>query len=290
MRQFKISKTLLNRTACVDKYLNEIAKEKFITVEEEVELAKRIKKGDDRALEALVKANLRFVVSVAKQYQRQYRSQGLSLTELINEGNIGMIVAAKRFDETRGFKFISYAVWWIRQSIQIAIATQSRTIRLPYNQIGKIRKISESSSKFEQEYDRIPTPEEMSKFLDLSAEDIATAINDSHKNISLNTPIHESDGDSICLADVITGNDSSNFDTNLMRDSLKRDLNKTLSLVLSYDDQYIIRSYYGIDCDPKSVAEIAEVLSVSEATVRFRREKSLRKMKKNDGRLKAYRG
>ncbi|RLD97254.1 MAG: RNA polymerase subunit sigma, partial [Bacteroidetes bacterium] len=210
MRQLKITKSITNReSASLDKYLQEIGKEELITVEEEVELAQRIKKGDRAALEKLTRANLRFVVSVAKQYQ----NQGLSLPDLINEGNLGLIKAAEKFDETRGFKFISYAVWWIRQSILQALAEQSRIVRLPLNQVGSLNKINKAFSKFEQENERQPTPEELAEALDLPKEKVADTLRVSGRHVSVDAPFV--DGEDNSLLDVLVNNDSPNADNTL---------------------------------------------------------------------------
>ena len=224
MRQLKITKSITNReSASLDKYLQEIGKEELITVEEEVELAQRIKKGDRLALEMLTRANLRFVVSVAKQYQ----NQGLSLPDLINEGNLGLIKAAEKFDETRGFKFISYAVWWIRQSILQALAEQSRIVRLPLNQVGSLNKLNKAFNKFEQENERTPTPEELAETLELPREKIADTMRVSGRHVSVDAPFVEGEDNS--LLDVLVNNDSPKADTALIGESLNREIERALS-------------------------------------------------------------
>lgn len=216
MRQLKITKSITNReSASLDKYLQEIGREERITIEDEVELAQRIKKGDQAALEKLTKANLRFVVSVAKQYQ----NQGLSLPDLINEGNLGLIKAAEKFDETRGFKFISYAVWWIRQSILQALAEQSRIVRLPLNQVGALNKINKIINKFEQEHERLPSPDEVAELLETSKEKVADTQRVSGRHISIDAPFVEGEDNS--LLDVLPNNDSPSADRGLINESLK---------------------------------------------------------------------
>src|SRR5271156_5338559 len=227
MRQLKITKSITNReSASLDKYLQEIGREELITAEEEVKLAQEIQKGDkesERALEKLTRANLRFVVSVAKQYQ----NQGLSLPDLINEGNLGLIKAAKRFDETRGFKFISYAVWWIRQSILQALAEQSRIVRLPLNQVGSLNKISKAYSKLEQEYEREPSPEELSKLLEIPTEKISDTMRVSGKHVSMDAPFVQGEDNS--LMDVLENQDSPRADNLLMNESLQKEIDRSLS-------------------------------------------------------------
>ena len=225
MRQLKISKSITNReSASLDKYLQEIGREDLISVEEEVELAQRIRNGDQRALDKLTRANLRFVVSVAKQYQ----NQGLSLPDLINEGNLGLIKAAQKFDETRGFKFISYAVWWIRQSILQALAEQSRIVRLPLNQVGSLNKISKELSKFEQENQRRPSAEELANRLDIPVEKISSTISVSGRSISVDAPFAE--GEDNCMLDVLTNDDSPMADSSLNQESLSKEVDRALNL------------------------------------------------------------
>src|ERR1041385_974958 len=240
MRQLKITKSITNReSASLDKYLQEIGREELITADEEVALAKRIRDGDQVALEKLTKSNLRFVVSVAKQYQ----NQGLSLPDLINEGNLGLIKAAKRFDETRGFKFISYAVWWIRQSILQALAEQSRIVRLPLNQVGSLNKISKAYSKLEQEYQREPSPEELSKLLELPQEKIADTMKVSGKHISMDAPFVQ--GEENSLLDVLVNPDSPRADNTLMTESLQHEINRSLS-TLTEREREVITLFFGI--------------------------------------------
>ena len=224
MRQLKITKSITNReSASLDKYLPEIGREELITVEEEVELAQRIRKGDQAALEKLTRANLRFVVSVAKQYQ----NQGLSLPDLINEGNLGLIKAAEKFDETRGFKFISYAVWWIRQSILQALAEQSRIVRLPLNQVGSLNKINKALSKFEQENERMPSSEELSEMIDVPKDKIADTLRVSGRHVSVDAPFVEGEDNS--LLDVLVNNDSPSADRGLVNESLNKEIERALS-------------------------------------------------------------
>jgi RNA polymerase primary sigma factor len=234
MRQLKITKSITNReSASLDKYLQEIGKEELITVEEEVELAQRIKKGDQAALEKLTRANLRFVVSVAKQYQ----NQGLSLPDLINEGNLGLIKAAEKFDETRGFKFISYAVWWIRQSILQALAEQSRIVRLPLNQVGSLNKINKAFSKFEQEHERKPSPEELADSLDLPTDKVADTLRVSGRHVSVDAPFV--DGEDNSLLDVLINNDSPNADRSLIQESLAREIHRALATLTEREGDII---------------------------------------------------
>lgn len=241
MRQLKITKSITNReSASLDKYLQEIGKEDLITVEEEVELAQRIRKGDQKALEKLTRANLRFVVSVAKQYQ----NQGLSLPDLINEGNLGLIKAAEKFDETRGFKFISYAVWWIRQSILQALAEQSRIVRLPLNQVGSLNKINKAFSRFEQENERRPSPEELADSLDLPAEKVADTLRVSGRHISVDAPFVEGEDNS--LLDVLVNDDSPIADRTLINESLSTEVERALS-TLTERERDIIKLFFGIN-------------------------------------------
>lgn len=241
MRQLKITKSITNReSASLDKYLQEIGKEELITVEEEVELAQRIKKGDQEALEKLTKANLRFVVSVAKQYQ----NQGLSLPDLINEGNLGLIKAAEKFDETRGFKFISYAVWWIRQSILQALAEQSRIVRLPLNQVGSLNKINKAFARFEQEHERTPSPEELASELELPKEKVTDTLRVAGRHVSVDAPF--ADGEDNSLLDVLVNPDSPNADRGLINESLATEVDRALE-TLTERERDIIKYFSASD-------------------------------------------
>ena len=267
MRQLKITKSITNReSASLDKYLQEIGKEDLITVEEEVELAQRIRKGDQRALEKLTRANLRFVVSVAKQYQ----NQGLSLPDLINEGNLGLIKAAEKFDETRGFKFISYAVWWIRQSILQALAEQSRIVRLPLNQVGSLNKINKAFSRFEQEHERRPSPEELAETLDLPAEKVADTLRVSGRHISVDAPFVEGEDNS--LLDVLVNDDSPVADKTLINESLSTEVERALA-TLTERERDIIRLFFGINCQEMTLEEIGEKFGLTRERVRQIKEK-----------------
>lgn len=273
MRQLKITKSITNReSASLDKYLQEIGKEELITVEEEVELAQRIKKGDQAALEKLTRANLRFVVSVAKQYQ----NQGLSLPDLINEGNLGLIKAAEKFDETRGFKFISYAVWWIRQSILQALAEQSRIVRLPLNQVGSLNKINKAFSKFEQEHERKPSPEELADALELPADKVADTLRVSGRHISVDAPFVEGEDNS--LLDVLINNDSPNADKALMMESLAKEIERALA-TLTERESDIIRMFFGIGCQEMTLEEIGERFGLTRERVRQIKEKAIRRLR-----------
>jgi len=273
MRQLKITKSITNReSASLDKYLQEIGKEELITVEEEVELAQRIKKGDQAALEKLTRANLRFVVSVAKQYQ----NQGLSLPDLINEGNLGLIKAAEKFDETRGFKFISYAVWWIRQSILQALAEQSRIVRLPLNQVGSLNKINKAFSKFEQEHERKPSPDELAESLDLPADKVADTLRVSGRHISVDAPFVEGEDNS--LLDVLINNDSPNADRALMMESLAKEIERALA-TLTERESDIIRMFFGIGCQEMTWEEIGERFGLTRERVRQIKEKAIRRLR-----------
>jgi len=273
MRQLKITKSITNReSASLDKYLQEIGKEELITVEEEVELAQRIKKGDQKALEKLTKANLRFVVSVAKQYQ----NQGLSLPDLINEGNLGLIKAAEKFDETRGFKFISYAVWWIRQSILQALAEQSRIVRLPLNQVGSLNKINKAYSRFEQENERKPSAEELSTVLDLPAEKISDTLRVSGRHISVDAPFVEGEANS--LLDVLINDDSPNADHSLINESLSKEIDRALA-TLTEREQDIIKLFFGIGCSEMTLEEIGEKFGLTRERVRQIKEKAIRRLR-----------
>ena len=273
MRQLKITKSITNReSASLDKYLQEIGKEDLITVEEEVELAQRIRKGDQRALEKLTRANLRFVVSVAKQYQ----NQGLSLPDLINEGNLGLIKAAEKFDETRGFKFISYAVWWIRQSILQALAEQSRIVRLPLNQVGSLNKINKAFSRFEQENERRPSPEELADSLDLPAEKVADTLRVSGRHISVDAPFVEGEDNS--LLDVLVNDDSPIADRTLINESLSTEVERALS-TLTERERDIIKLFFGIITQEMTLEEIGEKIGLTRERVRQIKEKAIRRLR-----------
>ena len=286
MRQLKISKSITNReSASLDKYLQEIGHEELLTTDQEVELAQRIRKGDKRALERLTKANLRFVVSVAKQYQ----NQGLSLPDLINEGNVGLIKAAEKFDETRGFKFISYAVWWIRQSILQAIAEQSRLVRLPLNQVGSVNKITRELNKFEQEHERKPSVDEIAERVDLPEDKIADAMKANSRHVSMDAPI--ADGEDSSLIDFLPG-DSSNTDRELAIESLKAEVSRILKL-LTDKEQKVLRAFFGIDGSPEmTLDEIGEKYNLTRERVRQIKEKALRRLRHNTKNklLKSYLG
>lgn len=286
MRQLKISKSITNReSASLDKYLQEIGHEELLSTDEEVELAQRIRKGDKRALERLTKANLRFVVSVAKQYQ----NQGLSLPDLINEGNVGLIKAAEKFDETRGFKFISYAVWWIRQSILQAIAEQSRLVRLPLNQVGSVNKITRELNKFEQEHERKPSVDEIAERVDLPEDKIADAMKANSRHVSMDAPI--ADGEDSSMIDFLSG-DSSNTDRELAIESLKAEVSRILKL-LNDKEQKVLRAFFGIDGSPEmTLDEIGEKYNLTRERVRQIKEKALRRLRHNTKNklLKSYLG
>ena len=273
MRQLKITKSITNReSASLDKYLQEIGKEDLITVEEEVELAQRIRKGDQKALEKLTRANLRFVVSVAKQYQ----NQGLSLPDLINEGNLGLIKAAEKFDETRGFKFISYAVWWIRQSILQALAEQSRIVRLPLNQVGSLNKINKDFSRFEQENERRPSHEELADSLDLPAEKVADTLRVSGRHISVDAPFVEGEDNS--LLDVLVNDDSPIADRTLINESLSTEVERALS-TLTERERDIIKLFFGINTQEMTLEEIGEKFGLTRERVRQIKEKAIRRLR-----------
>ena len=273
MRQLKITKSITNRESeALDKYLQEIGKEEMISVEEEVELAQRIRKGDRKALERLTKANLRFVVSVAKQYQ----NQGLSLPDLINEGNLGLIKAAEKFDETRGFKFISYAVWWIRQSILQAIAEQSRIVRLPLNQVGSVNKINKVLSKFEQENERRPSVEEISEKLDLPEEKIDEAMSVNGRHVSVDAPFI--DGEDNSLLDVLINDDAPMADKTLVMESLKAEINNALKL-LNDRERNVIEAFYGINQPELTLEEIGSKYNLTRERVRQIKEKAIRRLR-----------
>ena len=282
MRQLKITKSITNReSASLDKYLQEIGKEELITVEEEVELAQRIKKGDQEALEKLTKANLRFVVSVAKQYQ----NQGLSLPDLINEGNLGLIKAAEKFDETRGFKFISYAVWWIRQSILQALAEQSRIVRLPLNQVGSLNKINKAFARFEQEHERTPSPEE----LELPKEKVTDTLRVTGRHVSVDAPF--ADGEDNSLLDVLVNPDSPNADRGLINESLSTEVDRALE-TLTERERDIIKYFFGIGTSEMTLEEIGEKFDLTRERVRQIKEKAIRRLRHSSRSklLKSYLG
>ena len=286
MRQLKITKSIPNReSASLDKYLQEIGREDLITVEEEVELAQRIKQGDHAALEKLTRANLRFVVSVAKQYQ----NQGLSLPDLINEGNLGLIKAAEKFDETRGFKFISYAVWWIRQSILQALAEQSRIVRLPLNQVGSLNKIGKALSKFEQENERKPSPEELAEELDIPVDKISDTLKVSGRHISVDAPFVEGEDNS--LLDVLVNDDSPIADRTLIDESLSKEIERALQL-LQPREREIIKMVFGIGCQEMTLEEIGDKFGLTRERVRQIKEKAIRhlRQKAQSQLLKSYLG
>jgi len=287
MRQLKITKSITNReTASLDKYLQEIGKEELITADQEVELARRIKMGDQVALEKLTKANLRFVVSVAKQYQ----NQGLSLPDLINEGNLGLIKAAKRFDETRGFKFISYAVWWIRQSILQALAEQSRIVRLPLNQVGSLNKISKESSRLEQRYERPPSSDELAEALDIPEDKIIAAMKISTRFISMDAPI--SPDEDTKFIDLFVNDDTPNTDFGLIKESLAREIQRSLA-TLTEKERDVINLYYGIGmAHGLTLEEIGAKFDLTRERVRQIKEKAIRRLKHTSRSrlLKAYLG
>ncbi|KAA5820502.1 RNA polymerase sigma factor RpoD/SigA [Algibacter amylolyticus] len=276
MRQLKITKQVTNRASkSLDKYLQDISKIPLITADEEVDLAQRIKKGDQKALDTLTKANLRFVVSVSKQYQ----NQGLTLPDLINEGNAGLVKAAKRFDETRGFKFISYAVWWIRQSILSALAEQSRIVRLPLNKIGSISKINKAYSHLEQTHERPPSAQEIANTLDLTISDVKQSMKISGRHVSMDAPFKE--GETSNLYDVVAGQESPSPDAKLLKDSLNLEVNRVLD-TLSEKEAEVIRHYFGISVkNPKSLQEIGDAFGLTRERVRQIREKGIRKLRQN---------
>jgi RNA polymerase primary sigma factor len=286
MRQLKITKSITNRESdSLDKYLQEIGHEELISVEEEVELAQRIKKGDRKALEKLTRANLRFVVSVAKQYQ----NQGLSLPDLINEGNVGLIKAAEKFDETRGFKFISYAVWWIRQSILQAIAEQSRIVRLPLNQVGSVNKINRVLNKFEQEHERRPSIDEIADNVDIPHEKIEEAMKVNSRHVSVDAPFAEGEDNS--LLDVLPNNDSPMADKKLVMESLREEINRALQ-TLNERERNIIEAFFGINQQEMTLEEIGDKYGLTRERVRQIKEKAIRRLRHNTKNklLKSYLG
>ena len=273
MRQLKITKSITNReSASLEKYLQEIGKEEMISAEEEVELAQQIRKGDKKALERLTRANLRFVVSVAKQYQ----NQGLSLPDLINEGNLGLLKAAERFDETRGFKFISYAVWWIRQNILQAISEQSRIVRLPLNQVGSVNKINREINRFEQENERRPSLEEIAEKIDLPEDKIDEAMNINGHHVSVDAPFAEGEDNS--LLDIMPNSDSPMADKTLVAESLKAEIQNALS-VLNERERNVVEASYGINCPELTLEEIGEKFGLTRERVRQIKEKAIRKLR-----------
>jgi len=274
MRQLKITKSITNReSASLDKYLQEIGREELITAEEEVILAKKIKDGDQRALEKLTRANLRFVVSVAKQYQ----NQGLSLPDLINEGNLGLIKAAKRFDETRGFKFISYAVWWIRQSILQALAEQSRIVRLPLNQVGSLNKINKAYSKLEQQFEREPSAEELADILDLPIDKVSDTMKVSGRHVSMDAPF--ANGEESSLLDVLINHDSPKADIGLMNESLSKEIDRALS-TLTERERDVVKLFFGIGLNHGlTLEEIGDKFDLTRERVRQIKEKAIRRLR-----------
>lgn len=273
MRQLKITQSITNRESqSLDKYLHEIGKVDLITAEEEVILARKIREGDQAALERLTKTNLRFVVSVAKQYQ----NQGLTLGDLINEGNLGLIKAAKRFDETKGFKFISYAVWWIRQSILQAIAEQSRIVRLPLNQVGSLSKISKAFSKLEQEYEREPSPEELADILETTVDKISDTLSNSGRHVSMDAPFVQ--GEENTLLDVLE-NHEPNTDSSLINESLSEEIRRSLS-TLTEREREIIVLFFGLSTNhPLSLEEIGEKFNLTRERVRQIKDKALQRLR-----------
>ncbi|RMF21269.1 MAG: RNA polymerase sigma factor RpoD/SigA [Bacteroidetes bacterium] len=288
MRQLKITNKITTRESlALDKYLNDIGKIDMLTAEEEAELARRIRQGDQDALERLTKANLRFVVSVAKQYQ----NQGLSLSDLINEGNVGLMKAAKRFDETKGFKFISYAVWWIRQSIMQAIVEYSRIVRLPLNKVGSYNKVNEAYLSFVQEFEREPTPEELAELLDITPREVSNLLRGGGRHLSVDAPLSGEDGDSTLL-DVVSSDESLRPDENLMEQSLKEEVQQGLS-ILSPREVEVLSSYYGLNGHkPLNLEEIGELYGLTRERVRQIKERAIRRLRKayNRNELKSYLG
>jgi RNA polymerase primary sigma factor len=288
MRQLKITKSITNRESqSLEKYLQEIGKVELITPEEEVKLAERIKQGDQRALDRLTKANLRFVVSVAKQYQ----NQGLSLPDLINEGNLGLIKAAQRFDETRGFKFISYAVWWIRQSILQSLAEQARIVRLPLNKVGLTNRINKAFSQLEQEFEREPSAEELAEMLEIETDEVAATLGIAARHVSMDSPL--ADGDDNTLMDVLNNPNAESTDENLdHKESLKTEIDRSLN-TLTERQQEVIRYFFGIGVDhPLSLEDIGERFNLTRERVRQIKDKAISKLKTNTRckHLKGYLG
>lgn len=276
MRQLKIVKQVTNReTASLDKYLQEIGRVELITAEEEVELARRIREGDKRALERLTKANLRFVVSVSKQYQ----NQGLSLPDLINEGNLGLIKAAERFDETRGFKFISYAVWWIRQSILQALAEQARIVRLPLNKIGTINKINRAYSELEQLYERPPSADELAEYLECSPEEVRQSLANTGRHVSMDAPLIDGDESSSSMYDVLPNDSLPGPEIDLNKESLRKDIERSLATLTGREGD-VVRLYYGLNGKhPLTLEEIGDMFDLTRERVRQIKEKAIRRLK-----------
>jgi RNA polymerase primary sigma factor len=289
MRQLKITQQLTNRdTASLDKYLQDISKEGMITPEEEADLAKKIKKGDQVALHKMTKANLRFVVSVAKQYQ----NQGLTLPDLINEGNLGLIKAAQRFDETRGFKFISYAVWWIRQSILQALAEQARIVRLPSNKIGAIQKINKTLSKLEQQFEREPSVDEVANILELSNKDVSDTMKNAGRHVSMDAPVSNDDSSSANMYDLMVSSDNPNPDSELVKESLRNEVERVLS-TLTLREAEVVNCFFGLNgIVAMSLEEIAQRYDLTRERVRQIKEKAIRRLKQGSKKkiLKAYLG
>lgn len=289
MRQLKITKQVTNReTASLDKYLQEIGRVDLITAEEEVELARKIREGDARALDRLTKANLRFVVSVSKQYQ----NQGLSLPDLINEGNLGLIKAAKRFDEKRGFKFISYAVWWIRQSILQALAEQARIVRLPLNKIGTINKINKAFSELEQKLERPPSAEELAEVLEITAEEVKASFKNSGRHVSMDAPLKEGDESSSSMYDVLENDALPSPEKELMKESLRKEIKRSLSTLTAREGD-VVSLYFGLDGKyPLTLEEIGEKFELTRERVRQIKEKAIRRLKhtSRSKMLKSYLG
>ena len=286
MRQLKITQSITNReSTALEKYLQDISREDLVSLDEEVELAQKIRQGDVKALERLTKANLRFVVSVAKQYQ----NQGLSLPDLINEGNLGLIKAAKKYDETRGFKFISYAVWWIRQSIMQAISEQSRLVRVPMNQMGSINKVRKAIHQFEQEHQRLPSIDEIMEEVDLPKDKIAEVMSMITKKVSMDAPI--SSGDDGSLLDVLPNKNSPSADEQLLEEGLKKEIERAL-VTLSEREQTILRGYFGINQREMSLEEIGEQTGLTRERVRQLKEKAIKRLRHNvkSDSLKGYLG
>ncbi len=274
MRQLKITKQVTNReTPSLDKYLHEIGKVRLLSADEEVSLAKKIRKGDDKALDQLINGNLRFVVSVSKQYQ----NQGLSLPDLINEGNLGLIKAAQRFDETRGFKFISYAVWWIRQSILQALAEQARIVRLPLNKIGSINKVNNTFARLEQDFQREPTPDEIAIALEMAPKEVKEALKVSSRHISMDAPLKKDEDNT--LYDIILASDTISPDSHLLDDSLRKEIDRSLA-TLSTRESDIIKLYYGLNGEPPySLEEIGKLFNLTRERVRQIKEKAIKRLK-----------
>lgn len=289
MRQLKITQQITNReTASLDKYLTEIGREDLINADQEVELAKKIKKGDQAALAKMVRANLRFVVSVSKQYQ----NQGLSLPDLINEGNLGLIKAAKRFDETRGFKFISYAVWWIRQSILQSLAEQARIVRLPLNKIGNISKINRAYARLEQQHEREPTVDELALALELPENDVKQNMKNNRRHVSMDAPLPGAEDDDRNMYDLMQGEQDSNPESTLLNESLRREIERSLA-TLSEREADVIRHYFGLTGQhPLTLEEIGELFYLTRERVRQIKEKGIRRLRHTSRSklLKAYLG